>query len=124
MSTLLHDLDSHAALVAAVPPQTLSADGPLAAVELPDADGPAFAVLMVGTAAIGTSLTVAVEESDGGGSWAAVPGGSIAGSLSAGLVSAVTFCPSKRYLRCNLTFTGPGPEATLGVLLGRQRKVV
>jgi hypothetical protein len=122
MSTSLHDVPSHTAFALALAPQTLTEDATGPAVELPDADGPAFAVVQLGGLAGGTTVSVEFEQSGNGSSWSAVS--TDIPAQTAGGVTAVTFTRPARYLRCQVTLAGTSPQAEIAVLIGQQKKVV
>ncbi len=122
MSTLLHDVATHTAFALALSPQTLTDDATGSAVELPDGDGPAFAVVQIGGLAGGTTVSVEFEQSSNGSSWSAVP--TDIPAQAAGGVTAVTFTRDARYLRCQVALTGGSPSADVAVLVGQQKKVV
>ncbi|MCU0703504.1 MAG: hypothetical protein MUF18_05950 [Fimbriiglobus sp.] len=121
MSTVLHDIPSHTALAVALGPRVVAEEDTGPAVELPGADGPAFAVAMFGVIDPGTTVSITLEESAGDGTWTEVAEMPPATSFAA---SAVAFTPSARLLRCRITPDGPAPQAEVAILLGRQKKVI
>jgi hypothetical protein len=122
MSTLLHDLPSHAAFALALTPQVITADVTGPAVELPDGDGPAFVAIQTGTFASGTGVAVDFESSSNGTSWTAVsvelP------TIAANGVAVAPLPRDSRYVRCAVSLTGGSPSAAIAVLVGQQKKVV
>lgn len=122
MSSLLHDLPTHAALALALSPRVLTDSATGSAVELPDGDGPAFVAVQTGALASGTSLTVDVEQSNDGSTWATVdvelP------VIAANGVAVAPLVRDRRYLRCSVSLSGGSPSAAIAVLIGQQKKVV
>jgi hypothetical protein len=121
VSSLLHDVPTHTAFALALPPQTLTDDATGPAVELPDGDGPAFAVIQLAGLVGNTAVTVEFEQSANGSSWSFVSAD--VPTPTAG-VTAVSFTRPARYLRCQVTLAGSSPSADVAVLVGQQKKVM
>jgi hypothetical protein len=93
-------------------------------VDLLAGDGPAFAVLTVGTLATGTTVGGYLEESADGVSWDGIAGADFAPVTTANSIRAVTFRRSARYVRAVVTLAGSSPQAHLAVVIGQEAKLV
>ena len=122
MSANLDTLDTRCLLATAIPPSALTASLTGSSFELPDGDGPVFALISVGAKDEEATMGLAFEESDAGSSWSAVAGSAVTNLAEEELeISAIA--KAKRYLRCVVTLTGATPTATLGVVVGQRGKV-
>jgi len=122
MSVQFQPLDARSLFATAIEPKTVTATETGPSVELPDGDGPVYALVQVGDYDEQSELTVAFQESDDGSTWTSVSGGSAPGLAPNGLVLH-SFQRTKRYLRCQATVTGADTDATLAVLVGQAYKL-
>lgn len=123
MSTCLNDYPSAVQTAAGLNPATLTGatNGP--AVELAG-DGPCFAVQMVGEASEDFILTGRIEQSADGSSWATLAGATFTAVGLANNLQVIRFTPTARYVRWACTLTGDPASATVGVVIGRQKKTL
>ncbi|MFO0799534.1 MAG: hypothetical protein U0804_18855 [Gemmataceae bacterium] len=122
MATSLNDLPSAAVIAAAFPPAVMTETDAGPAVDLTDADGPCFAVQLVGDVSGGDTVTGALSESNDGDTWTAVTGGTFTVAGASG-VQTLRFVRTKRYLRWTGTIAGSSPEIAVAVVVGQQKKV-
>lgn len=73
MSTKLTDIPTQATYGITFAPAVRTASANGTAVDLGDGDGPGFAILLTGTVAAGTTIAVALEESDDQSTWTRSP---------------------------------------------------
>ena len=125
MSTKLNDLANAAQVGASVYPATVNDTTGGAAIDLLDADGPCFAVQVVGTVG-GTSpsLTGKIQESSDNSTWTDVAGATFTAVTASSNVQTITFERTKRYVRHHRTVSGTSPTIPLAVLIGEQKKSV
>ena len=123
MSTKLNDPATQLAAAVALAPKTLTAGAVGTGIDLADADGPVFAVVLLGNLQAGTLVGVDFDQSPTNGGWVAM--GLATPSLSAGQTAYQFAVPRPaRYLRCNVTVAGGSPSVEIAVLLLQQKKVV
>ncbi|MBA4065457.1 MAG: hypothetical protein C0501_17435 [Isosphaera sp.] len=124
MSTALHDLASAAVAAAGLYPDTRTSSPTGPAVDLIAADGPCFAVQLVGDFT-GDSLAGRVEQSaDGSTGWATVPGAEFAAVTAANNVQVIRFARSLRYVRYAATLAGISPSVKVAAVIGEQKKTL
>jgi hypothetical protein len=123
VSTALHDLASSADYATGLYPDayTSSPTGPT--VDLIAADGPCFAVQVVGAFAA-DSLAGRVEQSADGTTWAAVPGAAFAAVTAGFDTQVIRFARSARYVRYAATLAGTSPSADVAAVIGEQKKTI
>lgn len=125
MSTKLSDLANNTQLGASVYPATVNDTNNGSAVDLLDADGPCFAVQVIGAVGgTGPSLTGKIQESADNSTWTDVSGATFTAVTAANNVQTITFERTKRYVRHHRTVSGTGPTFVLGALIGEQKKSV
>jgi hypothetical protein len=125
MSTKLNDLANNAQLGASVYPATVNDTNTGSAVDLVDADGPCFAVQVIGAVGGTTpSLTGKIQESSDNSTWTDVSGATFTAVTASNNVQTITFERTKRYVRHARTVSGTGPTFALGALIGEQKKSV
>jgi hypothetical protein len=90
-------------------------------IDLANADGPCFAVQLVGSVSSGDTLTGAIEESSDGSTWTAVSGGAFTVASAAG-VQTLRFLRTKQYVRWVGTVAGTDPSIVAAVVVGEQKK--
>ncbi|QDU24026.1 hypothetical protein [Urbifossiella limnaea] len=122
MSTHINDIPNAAVIAAAFPPAVMTETDAGPAIDLADADGPCFAVQLVGDVSSGDTVTGALSESDDGDTWTAVTGGTFTVASAAG-VQTLRFVRTKRYLRWTGTIAGTDPSIPVAVVAGQQKKV-
>ncbi len=122
MSTKLTDVPTQATYGITLAPAVRTASANGTAVDLGDGDGPCFAILMTGTVAAGTTLAVALEESDDQSSWDPIADGEFPNVTSSNQKRAIPFHRSRRYVRAALTVSGSSPSAGTAALVGQQKK--
>ena len=125
MSTKLNDLANNAQLGASVYPATVNDTNNGSAIDLLDADGPCFAVQVIG--AVGgssPSLTGKIQESSDNSIWTDVSGATFTAVTTSNNVQTITFERTKRYVRHARTVSGSSPTFILGALIGEQKKSV
>ena len=125
MSTKLSDLANNAQLGASAYPATVNDTNNGSAVDLLDADGPCFAVQVIGAVG-GTSpsLTGKIQESSDNSTWTDVPGATFTAVTASNNVQTITFERTKRYVRHHRTVSGTSPTFILAALIGEQKKTV
>ena len=125
MSTKLSDVANNAQVGVSVYPATVNDTNGGTAIDLLDADGPCFAVQVVGTVG-GTSpsLTGKIQESSDNSTWTDVAGAAFTAVTASGNVQTITFERTRRYLRHHRTVSGTSPSFPLAVLIGEQKKSV
>ena len=125
MSTKLGDLANNTQLGASVYPATVNDTNTGSAVDLLDADGPCFAVQVIGAVGGTTpSLTGKIQESADNSTWTDIPGAVFAAVTASNNLQTIVFDRTKRYLRHFRTTTGTTPSFILSVLIGEQKKTV
>ena len=124
MSTKIHDLAAGAVLGASVVPQVATATQNGSSIDLISGDGNAFAVMLVGAVAGGTTVGGKVQESDTGSVWTDVPDAVFPNVTTSNGAYALTFMRTKRYARCVLTLAGGSPQAAIAGLIGEQKKLI
>jgi len=123
MSTKLHDLETQAVLLNSIAPITATTNQTGSAVDLLPGDGNAFAILLVGVVAAGTTVTGKVQEAEASnGTWTDVQDGSFSSVTSSNQTRIVTFQRSQRFVRCVLTISGTDASAVVAAAVGQQRK--
>ncbi|HJZ55648.1 MAG TPA: hypothetical protein VKE74_11840 [Gemmataceae bacterium] len=125
MSTSLHDFPSAVTVAAGLSPATLTGNATGPAVDLADADGPCFAVQLVG-ALTDTTLTGRIEQSATGASgWTAISGAEFTPETDAEKVQVIRFTPTARYVRWAADVTDEGdPSVAVAVVIGQQKKSI
>ena len=125
MSTKLSDVQNNALVGASAYPATVNDTNNGAAIDLLDADGPCFAIQVVGTiGGTSPSLTGKIQESADNSTWTDVAGAAFTAVTAASNVQTITFERTKRYLRHFRTVSGTSPSFSLAVLIGGQKKSV
>jgi hypothetical protein len=125
MSTKLADVQNEALLGASVYPATVNDTNNGLSIDLLDADGPCFAVQVIGTVGGGTpSLTGKIQESADNSVWTDVPGTTFTAVTTSNNVQSITFERTKRYLRHFRTVSGSSPTIPLTVVIGEQKKSI
>jgi hypothetical protein len=125
MSTKLHDVAAAAVLAPSVAPATVTSSQNGSAVDLIAGDGNAFAVLVLGTVAGGTTVGGKVQESaDGSTGWADIAGAAFPNVTTGNAAYTVTFERTQRYARCVVTVSGGSPSAAVCAAVGQQKKVI
>lgn len=122
MSTHINDIPNAAVIAAAFPPAALTETDAGPTIDLANADGPCFAVQLVGSVSSGDTLTGALEESTDGSTWTAVTGGAFTVASAVG-VQSLRFERTKRYVRWVGTIAGTDPEIVAAVVVGQQKKL-
>ncbi len=122
MSTHINDLPNAVTVAAAFPPAAMTETDAGPTLDLANADGPCFAVQLVGSVSSGDTLTGAIEESSDGSTWTAVGGGAFTVASAAG-VQTLRFVRTKRYVRWVGTVAGTDPSIVAAVVVGEQKKV-
>jgi len=124
MSTHVNDFATAAAVVAAQYPYPLTATTNGPAVSLPAGDGPCFAVQLVGDAPGDGTIDGALQESDDGTTWTAIPGATFAQVPGSDTAEVINFTRSAKYVRWVGTLAGVSPQFTVSVLIGQQKKTI
>lgn len=125
MSTKLNDVAGQALIGASVYPATVTDTNSGLAVDLIDADGPCFAVQVIGTVSGTTpSLAGKIQESADNAAWTDVAGAAFTAVTASNNVQTIVFERTKRYLRHSRTVSGMTPTFGLGVLIGEQKKTM
>ena len=125
MSTHLHDVAAHAVLAPSVAPAVVTTTQNGSAVDLLTGDGNAFAVLVLGTVAGGTTVGGKVQESaDGSTGWADITGATFPNVTTGTAAHLLTFARTQRYVRCVVTIAGGTPSAAVCAAVGQQKKVI
>jgi hypothetical protein len=122
MSSHINDLHSSAEVQASVYPSTVTATGPGSEVDFATADGPCFAVQMIGDMVDNTTLDGSIEESAEGTAWSAIPDAAFDQIAEANNVQVISFQRTKRYVRWTATIAGTSPSFDVAILIGEQRK--
>jgi hypothetical protein len=122
MSTKLTDIPTQAAYGITFAPAVRTASANGTAVDLGDGDGPGFAILLTGTVAAGTTVAVALEESDDQSSWDPIADAEFPDVSSSNQKRAIRFQRSRRYVRAALTISGSSPSAGTAAIVGQQKK--
>jgi hypothetical protein len=122
MSTHIGDFAAGVAVLQAVAPseQTAAFNGDQ--IDMTSGDGDCFAIQQFGTFTDGSTWTGRIEESADGTSWAAISGAAFDPVSEGDDTQVIRFARTARYLRYAVSITGSGPDATLAVLIGEQRK--
>ena len=94
-----------------------------APVDLIEGDGPAFAIVSVGAAGEGVTVSGTVQASADTSNWTDVDGATFEEATGPG-VRAITFTRPKRYLRIALTVADAEDPVPLAVLIGQSRKIM
>ena len=95
------------------------------AVDLIDGDGPAFALISVGTVTGSAIVTAYFQTSPDRATWEAIPGGSItANPVASNTVLAVAFARKHRYVRAVLDVYNQSDPLPLSLLIGQCRKQI
>jgi hypothetical protein len=125
MNLLSTELPQRLVFRGGVPPMEVSEPDAGPAVEFPTADGPTFAVLMMGAVTNDAAVGVTFEQSHDGITWVDVPDAEIPAQSAAGTVVATSFVRDRRYVRCRYDLTGEeGAAADVAVLLAQPAKIV
>jgi len=122
VSTHLNDIPSAAVVAVGYPPAVMTETDAGPTIDLANADGPCFAIQVVGSVSTADTLTGALEESADGSTWTAVSGGAFTVASAAG-VQTIRFERTKRYVRWVGTIAGTDPEIAAAVVVGQQKKV-
>lgn len=99
MSTHINDLAASVVVKTILPPQSLTTSDPVGvSADGIEADGPCFALQLIGEVVGEAPLTGRIEESDDGESWVAISDGEFAPTAEPGLAIR-RFFRKRRYLR-------------------------
>ena len=125
MSTKLSDVQNNALIGVSVYPATVNDTNGGSGIDMQDADGPCFAVQLIGTVG-GTSPSLAgkIQESSDNSTWTDVSGATFTAVTASSNTQTITFERTKRYLRHHRTVSGTSPTFPLAVVIGEQKKSV
>lgn len=123
MSTALNDVGSAALVAAGQYPDTKTSSPTGAAIDMLAADGPCFAVQIVGDFT-GDALAGRIEQSSDGSSWSAITGATFADVTGGDNVQVISFVRTARYVRYAATLTGSSPSVKIAAVIGEQKKTL
>lgn len=125
MSTHINDLAPSVVVKTILPPQSLVTSDPTGvAADCIDADGPCFALQLIGEVAGEALLSGRIEESDDGKTWVAISDGEFAATAEPGL-EIRRFFRKRRYLRWAALYDPQeGDSVTAAVVVLQARKTV
>ncbi len=123
MATKITDFADTARLWQTIGPIAANGDVTGDAIDMIEGDGPAFAILSVGSDVGEASVNGNVQTSDDAETWNDIPDAVFASQGGSG-ARAITFQRPKRYVRVMLTVSGADDPITLAMLLGQSRKLM
>ncbi len=124
MSTKIHDFASQARLRTSLPPQTITSSVQGDSIDMQTADGPCFAIQVIGTVADDLTVTGKIQESADAGSWTDIPGATFAAVTEGPNTQTLRFDRSLRFVRYVVTISGGSGNVTLFAAIGQQYKTI
>lgn len=125
MSTHINDLAPSVMVTTILPPQLLATSDPIGvAADCIEADGPCFALQLIGEVAGEAFLAGRIEESDDGETWVAISDGEFAATAEPGLALR-RFFRKRRYLRWAALYDPQeGDSMTAAAIVLQARKTI
>jgi hypothetical protein len=124
MSTALRDVASAALAAAGLYPDTKTSSPTGPAIDMISADGPCFAVQVVGDYTADAVAGRIEQSADGSTGWAAISGADFASVTAANNVQVIRFERTMRYVRYAATITGGSPSVKMAAVIGEQKKTL